>query len=80
MTAEKFRKFSDDANLCCISQECLNWTGNKLIDCISVVTPKGSIWERHNRVFENKKFTGEVSNLKRMAELYGDSSFKLNNM
>lgn len=76
MTAEKFCTFSDKAGMCCISQECVNWTGNKLIDCISVITPKGSIWERPNRVLQNYKFIQEASNLKKMAELYGAKSFE----
>jgi hypothetical protein len=76
MTAEKFYKFSEDAGLCCISQECVNWAGNKLIDCISVITPRGSVWQRPNRLFENKKFLQEVTSLKKLAEMYGACSFQ----
>ena len=75
MTAQKFREFSEKVGMRCISQECVNWNGNKLIDCISTITPKGSIWERPNRVLQNHKFMEEVLNLGRLAELYGAESF-----
>jgi hypothetical protein len=77
MTAEKFNKFSEKAGLCCISQECVNWTGYKLIDCISIITPKGSVWERSNRVLQNNNFSQEALYSKKLAELYGAKSFQI---
>jgi len=77
MTAEKFEEFSKKAGLCCISQECINWAGwDKLIDCFSIITPNGSIWERPNKVLQNYKFSQESVKMKRIAELYGDKSFQ----
>ena len=75
MTRQKFLEFSEEAGMCCISQECINWGSTKLIDCISIITPKGSIWERPNRVLQNGSFMKEARNSKKIAELYGAKSF-----
>jgi SAM-dependent methyltransferase len=77
MTAEKFCEFAERSGMCCISQESVNWSSNKLTDCLSVITPKGSIWERPKRILKNKKFEKEVHNLCKIAELYGAESFNM---
>ena len=51
--------------------------GNKLTDCISIITPKGSIWERPNRVLQNYRFSREAPNLMRISDLYGAKSFRI---
>ncbi len=59
-------------NLCCISQELINW-GNQpefAIDCLTVFTPKGSIWQRENRVFHNGSFMPEARQWKPLSNLY----------
>lgn len=56
MTAARFEQSCASAGLRCIGQELVSWNGRLLIDAISLFTPAGSIWERPNRVFENREF------------------------
>ena len=58
MTAERFRESCETAGLQCISQEIVNWTTRRLIDCLSTFTRPSSRWARPNRVFENPGFVG----------------------
>jgi SAM-dependent methyltransferase len=74
MTAQKFLEYVEKANMRCISQEYIAWE-SKFIDCISVITLKGSIWERPNRLLRNKGIKKDVKNLGIIAELYGRRSF-----
>ena len=75
MTSQKFLEFSEEASMCRISQELINWESSKLIDCFSVITPKDSRQERLNRVPKNSSFMKEAKNSKMSAELYGAKSF-----
>ena len=70
MTADRFRALSESAGLQCISQEIVNWTTRRLIDCLSTVTRPSSRWARPNRVFENPGFVAEARAVKRRASLY----------
>jgi len=72
MTSEKFASFAEEAGLSCISQEEINWNGGWLIDCISIVTPKGSAWEQPRRVIENKRWLNEAENARVLSGLYAD--------
>ena len=55
MTAERFRRSCEAAGLQCISQEIVNWTTRRLIDCFSVVTRPTSRWARPNRVLREPR-------------------------
>jgi SAM-dependent methyltransferase len=72
MTAKKFEQFVENAGMQNISQEKINWHNRShfLIDCISVFTPKGSIWARSNRMLANKGFMAEARYLRKLSELY----------
>ena len=70
MTAERFRASCETAGLQCISQEIVNWTTRRLIDCFSVVTRPSSRWARPNRVLVNRAFVAEARAVKRRARLY----------
>jgi hypothetical protein len=76
MTAKKFLEYTEKAGLCCMSQECIGWGSSKLIDCISTLTPRGSIWERPTKIMHNNRFMKEVTGWAKAAELYGQHSFK----
>jgi 2-polyprenyl-3-methyl-5-hydroxy-6-metoxy-1,4-benzoquinol methylase len=69
VTADRVAELSDQSGLRCISQELITWEfGPYLIDAISVITPRGSRWERPRTVVANRGFRREVQ---RMAGLYG---------
>ena len=70
MTAGRFRARCEAAGLQCISQEIVNWTTRRLIDCLSTFTRPSSRWARPNRVFENPGFVAEARAVKRRAPLY----------
>lgn len=70
MTAERFRGSCEGAGLQCISQEIVNWTTRRLIDCFSVITRPSSRWARPNRVLENRGFVAEARAVRRRASLY----------
>jgi hypothetical protein len=73
VTAEWFAARCDQAGLSCIGQERICWqNGRYLIDCMSLVTQRGSRWDRPNRVVNNPLFTTEA---RRMANTYAISSF-----
>jgi ubiquinone/menaquinone biosynthesis C-methylase UbiE len=73
MKAKKFEQIAEKAGMQTISQEKINWGTSHifLIDCISVFTPKGSIWARPNRVLSNGHFMEEPSFARRINTLYG---------
>jgi SAM-dependent methyltransferase len=66
VTAESVAAQAADAGLACISQEKVNWEyGRQLIDAFTVVTPRGSRWERPLEVVENPRFTDEAARARR---------------
>jgi SAM-dependent methyltransferase len=69
VTADRVAELCDESGLACISQELITWEfGPYLMDAISVVTPRGSRWERPRTVVANRDFRRYV---RRMARLYG---------
>jgi len=78
MTAKLFEQYCENVGLQCVSQELINWaTKYPLpIDCISLFTPKNSVWARPNIIYKNMKFTYEASYLGKLSDLYSSSSFK----
>src|SRR3954466_10941849 len=61
VTAELFARQCREAGLACVSQELIAWEyGRQLTDAISVVTPRGSRWEREPVVVENPRFMDEA--------------------
>jgi SAM-dependent methyltransferase len=75
-TAAQFNRACDHAGLACVSQELIAWEfGRQLTDVISVVTPRGSCWERPTVRSENPRFMDEARGLARMAPLYAESAW-----
>ena len=70
MTAKRFRESCESAGLQCISQEVVNWTTRRLIDCFSIFTRPASHWARPNRILVNSGFVSEARAIKRRAQLY----------
>jgi len=75
MSAGLFEQYCERAGLRCIGQEIINWSGSALIDCISIFTRPGSIWDRPNEVIENRHFVEESRNIGRVSGLYSRNSF-----
>ncbi len=70
MTAAKFAAYAEKSGLQCISQEMVNWQSKRLIDCISIFTPKGSKIARENLVFRNGNFMREASYALSLSRIY----------
>ena len=71
MTARKMEVYAEKSGLRCISQELVTWgTRRVLIDCISTIVKKDSIWCRDNKVFRNPFFMKEARNLANLSQLY----------
>ena len=76
VTADLVAGYCDAAGLACIGQELIPWEyGETLMDAISLVTPRGSRWERPNVVVDNGLFMDEARALAGVAPLYADASF-----
>lgn len=70
-SAEWFARKCAEAGLVCIGQEKIAWEfGRYLTDTISVVTPRGSRWERPNIIVENPSFIREAKLIARYSQLY----------
>lgn len=73
MTAQRFRAQCDAVGLACVAQELVSWEhGGYLIDCFSIFTRRGSVWDRPLQRVRNPLFVAEAS---RMARLYAATSF-----
>lgn len=80
MSAQRFAGIASEAGLRCISQEIVNWktSPKRLIDCLSVFTSKGSIWERPNQLIRNDGFMREAAYLSKLSRLYGSGFVEKN--
>jgi hypothetical protein len=69
--AKVFRELCDAAGLECRSQELINWNhGPSLIDCFSVVVPRGDGAPKATKIVKNPHFMDEAERARRTAELY----------
>ena len=75
MTAERFVELCSKAGLVCIGQETLDWGGQANIDCISMFTRPGSIYDRPYVHFENSFFATHAFQLQELAKIYSPQSF-----
>jgi SAM-dependent methyltransferase len=74
VSAASVEAASRKLGLSCVSQEKLAWGNDQLLnDCISVITRRGSRWDRTNVIRENMSFRDEIALAKRRAELYPPS-------
>lgn len=75
-TAEGFAELCERAGLACVAQEKIPWEhGRGLTDVLSLVTPRGSRWERSNLIVENRRFMEEAQGLEQIGRLYGRAGF-----
>jgi hypothetical protein len=74
MGARRLDELATATGLACIGQEVVNWLGGRLLDCISVVTPRASKWERPNVVVRNPYFMAEAASSARAAQAHATSA------
>jgi SAM-dependent methyltransferase len=73
-TAAWFAAECERAGLACIGQELVRWEyGSFLTDAITLVTPRGSRWERPRVVVRNRWFTDAARSWAAAAPLYAAS-------
>src|SRR6185312_7239158 len=71
VSAARFRELCDAAGLCCVAQELSNWSGPRLIDCISVCAPPSSKWAVDEpQVVRNSHFVHEARSVRAAASAY----------
>lgn len=71
MSAARFAKLCEQAEMHCVGQELVNWGGGVfLIDCFSMVTRPRSRWDRPNRVVKNRLFRAEARAIRRSSSVY----------
>jgi 2-polyprenyl-3-methyl-5-hydroxy-6-metoxy-1,4-benzoquinol methylase len=72
MSANIMASYCEKNDLKCISQELITWSTKRvLIDCISIIVRRGSVWERDNILLRNTSFMSEASYLSQIYRLYG---------
>jgi SAM-dependent methyltransferase len=77
-SAAQFAEVCPRAGLSCVGQELIAWHyGRHLTDVISVVTPRGSRWERPNLVVRNRDFMDEACLRARVAPLYDARTWRI---
>src|SRR5205823_942957 len=74
MSARRLEELARQAGLSCIGQEVVNWLGGRLIDCISLLTQRGSSWERPNVVVHNPYFMAEAASSARAARVHAQQN------
>jgi SAM-dependent methyltransferase len=74
VTADAVAEHCESVGLACVSQEKINWEhgGPFLMDALSLITRKGSSWERPRTVVRNRSFR---QGAQQMARLYAATSF-----
>jgi hypothetical protein len=71
LSAARFRELCDAAGLCCVAQELINWSGHRLIDCISVCARPSSKWSVDEpQVVRNSHFVDEARSVRAAARAY----------
>jgi len=76
VTAEGVARAAEAAGLTCVAQELIAWEyGRRLTDAISVLTPRGSRWERPRVRVENPGFMDEARAIARTAALYAETGW-----
>ena len=69
--AAKLAVFAEDHSLQCVSQELVTWESKfALVDCLSMIVPRGSRWSHENRVLRNAGFMAEAKSLSNLSRLY----------
>jgi hypothetical protein len=66
MTAELFRSLCAKRGLHCLSQELVNWRGQRLIDCFSVIMRSES-QQLATRIVRNRSFMREAAEIRARA-------------
>jgi SAM-dependent methyltransferase len=70
VSGERVCSLAEGADLSVVSQERINWGASELSDCLSVLAPSGSRWERPTRIVDNPNFMAEALQIAKWAPLY----------
>jgi hypothetical protein len=75
-SGERFAATCERAGLACVGQELIRWEyGRFLTDAISLVTPRGSSWDRPRVTVRNRGFMDEASSIARRSAVYDARSW-----
>jgi 2-polyprenyl-3-methyl-5-hydroxy-6-metoxy-1,4-benzoquinol methylase len=74
VTADIFVSLAAGAGLKVVSQEVVNWGTQRTIDCISIFTHPGSVWDREFQRWVNGDFRQEAKYIGKLAKLYDRST------
>lgn len=69
-SAALVRQLCPEIGLTCVGQEILNWGGDRLIDCISLVTPGASRHARETVIVRNTDFMAEARSIRTAAAVF----------
>jgi SAM-dependent methyltransferase len=70
VSGEIVSAIAEREDMAVMSQERINWGRKELSDCITVLTPTGSRWERPTKIVDNAGFMAEAVQIARWAPLY----------
>jgi hypothetical protein len=72
VTARKVAEVGAAAGLVCIGQEIINWGrhNRRTVDCLSLLTRRGSRWEKPNVIVRNPYFMAEARSARIISEIY----------
>jgi ubiquinone/menaquinone biosynthesis C-methylase UbiE len=71
MSAALFQSYCQQAGLQCLSQELVNWSTKRLIDCFSVFVNSKDSHKKPTEVIENPDFMKEAGRIRRLVESSG---------
>ena len=72
-SAARFAAHCEQVGLACVAQEKINWeAGPYLTDALSLVTPRGSRWDRPRKLRRNRRFRSDARHI---ASVYSAESF-----
>jgi 2-polyprenyl-3-methyl-5-hydroxy-6-metoxy-1,4-benzoquinol methylase len=71
VSAKLVREYCHKLGLRCVSQELINWKDKILNDCFTIIEKSVSGGDYTTRIVENRQFTSEIDNLRKMYESYG---------
>ena len=67
VSAELVRQAAEGAGMPCLRQEVVNWGADRLIDCFTTLTPRGSRWQRPTDIIVNRNFMAEAQEIRHRA-------------
>ena len=77
VTAAAVAKLAERYGLSCFGQELFPWGGSqRLSECITVVTPKGSKWARDTVIVQNPHFIADAFRAAQISNCLGEQRIR----